>query len=159
MTTSSMVLFLAVASNVFGAIFARLGSASVITNALAALPVPPFVTLLLVMAPDLPARLALRVAGHHLRVPADLLPGGRGVEVRHALVRRAGGGQPPDGVPLAARRDVRLLPEAGRARSGAWARSIAGMADFMVIQVIGLILCIVFPEIILWFPRWLFDRP
>ena len=34
MTTSSMVLFLAVASNVFGAIFARLGSAGVITNAL-----------------------------------------------------------------------------------------------------------------------------
>ena len=29
----------------------------------------------------------------------------------------------------------------------------------MVLQVIGLILCIVFPEIILWFPRWLFDRP
>ena len=49
MTTSSMVLFLAVASNVFGAIFARLGSASVITNALTALPVPPFVTLLIVM--------------------------------------------------------------------------------------------------------------
>jgi hypothetical protein len=28
-----------------------------------------------------------------------------------------------------------------------------------VLQVIGLILCIVFPEIILWLPRWLFDRP
>ena len=50
MATSSMVLFLAVASNVFGAIFARLGSATVITNALTGLPVPPFVTLLLVMA-------------------------------------------------------------------------------------------------------------
>ena len=49
MTTSSMVLFLAVASNVFGAIFARLGSATVITNALLGLPVPPFVTLLLIM--------------------------------------------------------------------------------------------------------------
>jgi TRAP-type mannitol/chloroaromatic compound transport system permease large subunit len=34
-----------------------------------------------------------------------------------------------------------------------------GMARFMVLQVIGLILCIVFPQIILWFPRWLFDRP
>ncbi len=50
MATTSMVLFLAVASNVFGAIFARLGSAAVITNALTGLPVPPFVTLLLVMA-------------------------------------------------------------------------------------------------------------
>lgn len=33
-----------------------------------------------------------------------------------------------------------------------------GMAQFMVLQVIGLILCIVFPEIILWFPRWFFDQ-
>ena len=33
-----------------------------------------------------------------------------------------------------------------------------GMADFMVIQVIALLLVILFPEIALWFPRWLFDR-
>jgi TRAP-type mannitol/chloroaromatic compound transport system permease large subunit len=31
-----------------------------------------------------------------------------------------------------------------------------GMFNFMVLQVIGLALCMVFPEIILWFPRWLF---
>jgi TRAP-type mannitol/chloroaromatic compound transport system permease large subunit len=30
------------------------------------------------------------------------------------------------------------------------------MGEFMVLQIIGLGLCIVFPEIILWFPRWLF---
>ena len=34
MATSSMVLLLAVASNVFGAVFARLGTANWITNAL-----------------------------------------------------------------------------------------------------------------------------
>ncbi len=34
-----------------------------------------------------------------------------------------------------------------------------GMADFMVIQVIALILVTLFPEIALWFPRWLFDQP
>ena len=39
------------------------------------------------------------------------------------------------------------------------ARSIAGMADFMVIQVIALLLVMLFPEIALWFPRWLFDQP
>ena len=33
-----------------------------------------------------------------------------------------------------------------------------GMADFMVLQVIALVLCMVFPDIALWFPRWLFDR-
>jgi TRAP-type C4-dicarboxylate transport system permease large subunit len=31
------------------------------------------------------------------------------------------------------------------------------MADFMVIQVIALLLLMLFPEIALWFPRWLFD--
>jgi TRAP-type C4-dicarboxylate transport system permease large subunit len=31
------------------------------------------------------------------------------------------------------------------------------MADFMVLQVIALFLVIMFPEIALWFPRWLFD--
>ena len=34
-----------------------------------------------------------------------------------------------------------------------------GMADFMVIQVIALLLVMLFPEIALWFPRWLFDQP
>jgi len=31
-----------------------------------------------------------------------------------------------------------------------------GMADFMVIQVIALILIMLFPQIALWFPNWLF---
>jgi TRAP-type mannitol/chloroaromatic compound transport system permease large subunit len=34
-----------------------------------------------------------------------------------------------------------------------------GMADFMIIQVIALLLVMLFPEIALWFPRWLFDQP
>ena len=39
MVTSAMVLFLAVASTVFGAVFTKLGSANLITNALLAVPV------------------------------------------------------------------------------------------------------------------------
>jgi TRAP-type mannitol/chloroaromatic compound transport system permease large subunit len=31
-----------------------------------------------------------------------------------------------------------------------------GMADFMILQIIGLILLMLFPEIALWFPRSLF---
>jgi TRAP-type mannitol/chloroaromatic compound transport system permease large subunit len=31
-----------------------------------------------------------------------------------------------------------------------------GMADFMVLQLVALTLLMVFPEIALWFPRWLF---
>jgi tripartite ATP-independent transporter DctM subunit len=47
--TSSMVLFLAVTSNVFGAVFARLGTADVVTNTMLALPLPPFVMLSIVI--------------------------------------------------------------------------------------------------------------
>ncbi|MGZ8212741.1 MAG: TRAP transporter large permease [Burkholderiales bacterium] len=47
--TSSMVMFLAVTSNIFGAVFARLGTANWITNAMLALPLPPTAMLLLVI--------------------------------------------------------------------------------------------------------------
>jgi TRAP-type mannitol/chloroaromatic compound transport system permease large subunit len=32
------------------------------------------------------------------------------------------------------------------------------MADFMVLQVIAMILLMIFPEIALWLPGWLFSR-
>jgi TRAP-type mannitol/chloroaromatic compound transport system permease large subunit len=34
-----------------------------------------------------------------------------------------------------------------------------GMADFLFIQVIALLVVMLFPEVALWFPRWLFDQP
>jgi tripartite ATP-independent transporter DctM subunit len=49
MTTSSMVLLLAVTSNIFGAVFARMGTANWITNAMVSLPVPPIVMLAFVV--------------------------------------------------------------------------------------------------------------
>ena len=50
MMTSSMVLLLAVASNIFGAVFTKLGATDLITNALLQLPLPDTGKLLLVMA-------------------------------------------------------------------------------------------------------------
>jgi tripartite ATP-independent transporter DctM subunit len=47
--TSSMVLLLAVTSNIFGAVFARLGTANWITESLLALPVPAVAMLVLVV--------------------------------------------------------------------------------------------------------------
>jgi len=44
-TTSSMVLLLAVTSNIFGAVFARMGTADWVTTAMVSLPVPPIVML------------------------------------------------------------------------------------------------------------------
>ena len=50
MNTTSMVMFLAATSNIFGAVFARLGTAEWITKTLIALPLPPTLMLLLVLA-------------------------------------------------------------------------------------------------------------
>jgi tripartite ATP-independent transporter DctM subunit len=47
--TSAMVLLLAVTSNIFGAVFARLGTANWITESLLALPVPPVLMLIVVL--------------------------------------------------------------------------------------------------------------
>ena len=49
MTTSSMVLLLAVTSNIFGAVFARMGTANWITDAMVSLPVPPILMLAFVV--------------------------------------------------------------------------------------------------------------
>ena len=49
MATSSMVLLLAVTSNIFGAVFARLGTANWITNSLLSLQMPPMLMLALVL--------------------------------------------------------------------------------------------------------------
>jgi tripartite ATP-independent transporter DctM subunit len=156
MTTSSMVLFLAVASNVFGAIFARLGSAAVITNALAGLPVPPFVTLLLVMALifllgwpfEWPAIIFVFIPIFYPVIEAlkyDMLWFGALVAVNLQTAYLS----PP--VAMSAYYLKQVVPQ--------WSLSTIyrGMADFMVIQVIALALVLMFPEIALWFPRWLFE--
>ena len=49
-TTFSMVLFLAVASSVFGAVFTKLGAAGLITGTVAGLPLPDMGKLLVIMA-------------------------------------------------------------------------------------------------------------
>jgi tripartite ATP-independent transporter DctM subunit len=158
MTTSSMVLFLAVASNVFGAIFARLGSAGVITNALTALPVPPFATLLLVMGLifllgwpfEWPAIIFVFLPIFYPVVAAlkyDMVWFGVLVAVNLQTAYLS----PP--VAMSAYYLKQVVPQ--------WSLGTIyrGMADFMVVQVIALVLVLLFPEIALWFPRWLFDQP
>ena len=49
MATSSMVLLLAVTSNIFGAVFARLGTANWITNTLLSFQLPPMLMLIMVL--------------------------------------------------------------------------------------------------------------
>ena len=155
MTTSSMVLFLAVASNVFGAIFARLGSANVITTALTGLPVPPFVTLLIVMA-------LIFVLGWPFEWPAIIFVF---IPIFYPVIAAMKYDMVWFGALLAMNLQTAYLSPPV-AMSAYYLKQVVpqwslrtiyrGMADFMVIQVIALALVMIFPEIALWFPRWLF---
>jgi tripartite ATP-independent transporter DctM subunit len=155
MQTTSMVLFLGVASNVFGAVFARLGSADFMTRTLLALPVPSFVMLLVIMV-------LLFLLGWPFEWPAiiylflpifmpvvialkyDLVWFGALVAVNLQTAFLS----PP--VAMSAYYLKAVVPD--------WDLSTIykGMADFMVLQIIALLLLMLFPEIALWFPRWLF---
>jgi len=153
--TSSMVIFLGVASNVFGAVFARLGSADLMTKTLLALPVSPFVMLLIIMALifllgwpfEWPAIIYLFLPIFMpliLALKFDLVWFGilTAVNLQTAFL------SPP--VAMSAYYLKAVVPE--------WELSTiySGMAQFMVLQVIALVLVMVFPDIALWFPRWLF---
>ena len=153
---SAMILFLVVASNVFGAVFARLGSANVVTKALLALPIPPMGLLFVVMG-------LIFLLGWPFEWPAIVLvfvpllqPVIEALKIDMlwfatliAINLQTAYLSPP--VAMAAYYLKGVVPE--------WKLSDIywGMAQFMVLQVIGLILCVIFPEIVLWFPRWLFE--
>ncbi|HET9490307.1 MAG TPA: TRAP transporter large permease subunit [Methylomirabilota bacterium] len=155
LATSSMVLLLAVASNVFGAVFARLGSAGVITKTLIGMPVPPFAMLLIVMG-------LIFVLGWPFEWPAIILvflpifyPVIQGLKYDPvwfgallAVNLQTAYLSPP--VAMSAYYLKQVVPQ--------WDLRLIyrGMADFMVIQLIALALVILFPQIALWFPQWLF---
>jgi tripartite ATP-independent transporter DctM subunit len=155
LTTSSMVLFLAVTSNVFGAVFARLGTATIVTNALLALPLPPFAMLLIVMV-------LIFLLGWPFEWPAIVLVF---LPILYPVI--AGLNYDPVwfGALIAVNLQTAFLSPPV-AMSAYYLRSVVpqwdlstiyrGMADFMVIQIICLVLVILFPQIALWFPTWLF---
>ena len=116
--TSSLVLFLAVASNIYGAVFTRLGTSTMIAEGLVDLGPPPAGMLVLLMG-------VIFLLGWPLEwppsssFPADLPAGGAGDRDRPPVVQRAGRGQSADGVPPAAGGDGGLLSEGRRTAMGA----------------------------------------
>lgn len=155
LSTSSMVLFLAVAANIFGSVFARLGSATLITNSLLALDLSPFIMLLLLMGVIfllgwpfewpaivlifLPIFLPLVLALKYNLIWFGILTA---VNLQTAFL------SPP--VAMSAYYLKAVVPQ--------WELKTIykGVMEFMVIQLIALFLLMVFPEIALWFPGWLF---
>jgi hypothetical protein len=100
---------------------------------------------------------AVRVAGDRPGLRAADAADHRGDEDRHAVVRHPHRREPPDRLPVAAGGDVGVLPKEV-APSWGLGDIYRGMGQFMVLQLIGLALCIIFPGIALWFPRWLFSK-
>ena len=162
MLTSSMVLFLAVASNVFGAVFTQLGASDLITNALVQIPLPDVGKLMLIMA-------LIFVLGWPFEWPAIILvflpiflPVAQkldlGMEKLDMLIwfgalvavnLQTAFLSPP--VAMSAYYLKNVMPS--------WSLSTIyrGMGQFMVIQVVCLLLVIFWPDVVLWLPRLLRD--
>ena len=158
MVTSSMVLLLAVASNVFGAVFTKLGAAGLITNTLVGLPWPDVWKLGLIMVLifilgwpfEWPA-IILVFLPIFLPVVEKLQLGMNKLEMLiwfGALVAvnlQTAFLSPP--VAMSAYYLRNVVPQ--------WSLSTIyrGMADYMVIQVIALVALFMWPEIALWLVR------
>ncbi len=151
---SCMILLLVAASNYFGAVFSRLGSATLIAESLLTLNFSPTIMLLLILA-------IIFVLGWPLEwVPIVLIV----VPIMLPLVQKLGIDlvwfctlvavclqtawlSPP--VALSAYFLKGVVPD--------WELKdiYAGMMQFMVLQIAGLLLILVFPQIALWLPNLL----
>ena len=154
---SSTVLFLAVAGNVFGAVFSRLGSAKAATDYMIAMQASPLVMLTLIMV-------IIFLLGWPFEWPAIIL-------VFVPLLQPVIIGLKIDMLWFATLIAVNLQTaflSPPVAMSAYYLKGVApqwelvdiyhGMAQFMVLQLIGLGLCIAFPEIALWLPRYVFGK-
>jgi tripartite ATP-independent transporter DctM subunit len=154
LASTAMVLFLAVASNVFGAVFARLGTATWITNMLLAVPLPAWGTMTLLLT-------LIFLLGWPFEWPAIVLiflpmlapvATGLGYDMVWfgtivAVVLQTAFLSPP--VAMSAYYLKQVVKE--------WslATIYRGMYEFMIIQCICVALVLIFPGIAMWFPKWL----
>ena len=154
--TSCMILLLVAASNYFGAVFSRMGSASLIAESLLGLDLPPTVMLLLILAIIFVLGWPLEWVPIVLIVVPILLPLVRklGIDIVWfctlvAVCLQTAWLSPP--VALSAYFLKGVVPE--------WELGdiYKGMMQFMVLQVIGLLLILAFPQLALWLPAVLRD--
>jgi tripartite ATP-independent transporter DctM subunit len=154
MATSSMVLLLAVTSNIFGAVFARLGTANWITQTLLSLQMPPtlmlvvilFLIFLLGWPFEWPAIVLVFLPIFYPVVAAmkiDLVWFGALV----AVVLQTAFLSPPVAMSAYYLKQV--------VRDWSLVTIYAGMFQFMIIQVICIAILVAFPPIATWFPTTL----
>ena len=164
--TSSMVLLLAMTSNIFGAVFSRLGTATWITDAMLALPLPPVAMLVVVILlifllgwpfewPAIvlvflpifyPVIDALKPAlAATLGIPGDFVMVWFGALV--AVTLQTAFLSPPVAMSAYYLRQV--------VKAWSLATIYKGMFEFLVLQCIAIALIIAFPAITTWFPEHL----
>jgi tripartite ATP-independent transporter DctM subunit len=151
---SCMILLLVAASNYFGAIFARLGTANMIAEWLVSLPFPPTIMLILILGLIFVLGWPLEWVPIVLIVVPIMLPlvAQLGVDLVWfctlvAVCLQTAWLSPP--VALSAYFLKGVVPE--------WELKdiYAGMSQFMVLQLVGLALLLMFPQLALWLPAYL----
>jgi tripartite ATP-independent transporter DctM subunit len=154
MSTSSMVLFLAVTSNVFGAVFARLGSANWITDQMLLLPLSPTAMLIMVI-------LLIFLLGWPFEWPAIVLVF---LPIFYPIVAALKFDMVWFGALVAVTLQTAFLspPVAMSAyylkqvvKDWSLATIYKGMFEFMVLQCIAIALLITFPKIATYLPEQL----
>ncbi len=154
---SCMILFLVVASNFFGGVFSRLGTPDVISQALLGLELNRYVILIIIMA-------AIFLLAWPLEwVPIVLIF----VPIVLPMVKQLGFDITWFAILIAVNLQTAWLSPPV-ALSAYFLKGVApqwplsdiykGMMQFMVLQIIGLALVIIFPQIVLWLPGVLYTR-
>ncbi|MGQ0676447.1 MAG: TRAP transporter large permease [Rhodospirillales bacterium] len=155
--TSSLVLFLAVASNIYGAVFTRLGTSTWMADTMLSMNLPPSAMLIVLMA-------VIFLLGWPLEWPAIIfiflpifLPVVEALKVDMlwfctlvAVNLQTAFLSPP--VAMAAYYLKAVAPK--------WdlARIYSGMVDFMLLQLVGLAIVFMYPPVALWLPTVLFGK-
>lgn len=154
---SALILLLVAASNFFGAVFSRLGTPDMLTQSLLMLDLPPTAILIMIMALIFILGWPLEWVPIVLIIIPILLPLVEQMEfnllwfgILVAVNLQTAWLSPP--VALSAYFLKGVVPE--------WDLKdiYYGMMQFMVIQLIGLALFIIFPEIVLWLPRTIYGE-
>jgi len=152
---TTLIMVLVCASNFFGAVFSRLGTPTMITEYLMLLDLPPTAILLIIMA------LIFLLAWPLEWVPIVLII----IPIVLPLIEQLGFNLTWFGILVAVNLQTAWLSPPV-ALSAYFLKGVVpewdlsdiykGMMQFMVIQVIGLALIILFPQIVLWLPTYLY---
>jgi tripartite ATP-independent transporter DctM subunit len=154
---TTLIMVLVAASNFFGSVFSRLGTPTMVTEWLMMLDLPPTILLLMIMAFIFLLAWPLEWVPIVLIIIPIILP----------LIEQLGFNLTWFGILVAVNLQTAWLSPPV-ALSAYFLKGVApdwdlsdiykGMMQFMVIQVVGLFLIIMFPQIVLWLPNYLYGN-